>query len=165
MSLLTAADFWRTRAIPEKNIPAIKATDGPNGARGGIFVGGTKVSTFFGNEASSPTLLAPTNTTTTGRSLPLWCLPGSNMEQGPAPRGGPPSRQRNQGKIGQHASCTHHMHAPASPWGPELRVVLGGPPSHRKVSGSIRPRIAGEGRRGNCQALVPLHQFKPIFVS
>ncbi len=44
MSLLTAADFWRTKAIPEKNIPAVKTSDGPNGARGGIFVGGTKVS-------------------------------------------------------------------------------------------------------------------------
>lgn len=44
VSLLTAADFWRTKAIPEKNIPAVKTSDGPNGARGGIFVGGTKVS-------------------------------------------------------------------------------------------------------------------------
>lgn len=45
VSLLTAADFWRTKAIPEKRIPAIKTSDGPNGARGGIFVGGTKVRT------------------------------------------------------------------------------------------------------------------------
>ncbi|KAJ3471778.1 hypothetical protein MRS44_001877 [Fusarium solani] len=35
-----------TRAIPEKGIPAIKTTDGPNGARGGIFVGGTKAALF-----------------------------------------------------------------------------------------------------------------------
>ncbi|EEU48246.1 glycoside hydrolase family 3 [Fusarium vanettenii 77-13-4] len=33
-------------AIPEKGIPAIKTTDGPNGARGGIFVGGTKAALF-----------------------------------------------------------------------------------------------------------------------
>ncbi|KAH7313580.1 glycoside hydrolase superfamily [Stachybotrys elegans] len=46
VSLLTAADFWRTKAIPEKGIPAIKTTDGPNGARGGIFVGGTKAALF-----------------------------------------------------------------------------------------------------------------------
>lgn len=44
VSLLTAADFWRTKSIPTKGIPAIKTSDGPNGARGGIFVGGTKVS-------------------------------------------------------------------------------------------------------------------------
>jgi beta-glucosidase len=44
VSLLTAADFWRTKAIHSKNIPAIKTSDGPNGVRGGIFVGGTKVS-------------------------------------------------------------------------------------------------------------------------
>lgn len=43
VSLLAAADFWRTKAIPAKNVPAVKTTDGPNGARGGIFVGGTKV--------------------------------------------------------------------------------------------------------------------------
>lgn len=46
ISLLTAADFWRTKAISEKGIPAAKTSDGPNGARGGIFVGGTKVSRF-----------------------------------------------------------------------------------------------------------------------
>ncbi|KAI0909196.1 glycosyl hydrolase family 3 N terminal domain-containing protein [Ustulina deusta] len=46
VSLLTAADFWRTKAIPDKGITAIKASDGPNGARGGIFVGGTKAALF-----------------------------------------------------------------------------------------------------------------------
>ncbi|KAF6521786.1 hypothetical protein HZS61_013314 [Fusarium oxysporum f. sp. conglutinans] len=46
VSLLTAADFWRTKAIPEKGIPSIKTTDGPNGARGGVFVGGTKAALF-----------------------------------------------------------------------------------------------------------------------
>ncbi|KAI1114962.1 glycosyl hydrolase family 3 N terminal domain-containing protein [Nemania sp. NC0429] len=46
VSLLTAADFWRTKAIPDKRIPAIKTSDGPNGARGGIFVGGTKAALF-----------------------------------------------------------------------------------------------------------------------
>lgn len=44
VSLLTAADFWRTKAITRKGIPAAKTSDGPNGARGGVFVGGTKVS-------------------------------------------------------------------------------------------------------------------------
>ncbi|KAI8624219.1 glycoside hydrolase family 3 protein [Xylariaceae sp. FL1651] len=46
VSLLTAADFWRTKSIPTKGIPAIKTSDGPNGARGGIFVGGTKAALF-----------------------------------------------------------------------------------------------------------------------
>ncbi|KAL2755799.1 glycoside hydrolase family 3 protein [Sodiomyces alcalophilus JCM 7366] len=46
VSLLTAADFWRTRAIPSKGVPSIKTSDGPNGARGGIFVGGTKAALF-----------------------------------------------------------------------------------------------------------------------
>ncbi|KAK0731141.1 glycoside hydrolase superfamily [Lasiosphaeris hirsuta] len=46
VSLLTAADAWRTKAIPSKNIPAVKTSDGPNGARGGVFVGGTKAALF-----------------------------------------------------------------------------------------------------------------------
>ncbi|KAF3764394.1 family 3 glycoside hydrolase [Cryphonectria parasitica EP155] len=46
ISLLTAADFWRTNAITSKGIPAAKTSDGPNGARGGIFVGGTKAALF-----------------------------------------------------------------------------------------------------------------------
>jgi len=46
ISLLRAADFWRTVAIPEKGIPAIKTSDGPNGARGGIFTGGTRAALF-----------------------------------------------------------------------------------------------------------------------
>ncbi|ROV93354.1 hypothetical protein VSDG_06871 [Cytospora chrysosperma] len=46
VSLLTAADFWRTKAITRKGIPAAKTSDGPNGARGGVFVGGTKAALF-----------------------------------------------------------------------------------------------------------------------
>lgn len=44
ISLLTAADFWRTTSIASKGVPAAKTSDGPNGARGEVFVGGTKVS-------------------------------------------------------------------------------------------------------------------------
>lgn len=46
VSLLTAADFWRSKSIPEKGIPAFKTSDGPNGARGAIFKAGTKVRNF-----------------------------------------------------------------------------------------------------------------------
>jgi len=46
VSLLVAADFWRSKAIPSKGIPAFKTSDGPNGARGGIFSGGTKAALF-----------------------------------------------------------------------------------------------------------------------
>jgi beta-glucosidase len=43
ISLLVAADFWRSKSLPEKGIPAFKTSDGPNGARGAIFKAGTKV--------------------------------------------------------------------------------------------------------------------------
>ena len=42
VSLLAGADFWTTVPIPRLNIPALKVTDGPAGARGGgPLVGGT----------------------------------------------------------------------------------------------------------------------------
>ena len=46
-SLLAGDDFWTTVAIPRLNIPKIKVTDGPNGARGaGSLVGGVKSACF-----------------------------------------------------------------------------------------------------------------------
>lgn len=38
--LTAGADVWRTHAFPEAGVPQVKVTDGPNGARGGDFVGG-----------------------------------------------------------------------------------------------------------------------------
>ncbi|KAL7421535.1 hypothetical protein Q5752_003304 [Cryptotrichosporon argae] len=35
--LLAGRDFWHTVPIPRLNIPSVKVTDGPNGARGGSF--------------------------------------------------------------------------------------------------------------------------------
>ena len=47
VSLLAGADFWTTVPIERLNIPAIKVTDGPNGARGGgSLVGGVKSACF-----------------------------------------------------------------------------------------------------------------------
>ncbi|KAF2740495.1 hypothetical protein EJ04DRAFT_600794 [Polyplosphaeria fusca] len=46
ISLLAGKDFWETVAIPSKGVPPIKTTDGPNGARGAFFSGGTSAACF-----------------------------------------------------------------------------------------------------------------------
>src|SRR5215210_3829179 len=47
VSLLAGADFWTTVPIPRLNIPPLKVSDGPAGARGGgALVGGKKTAAF-----------------------------------------------------------------------------------------------------------------------
>lgn len=47
VALLAGADFWTTVPIERLGIPAIKVSDGPNGARGGgSLVGGVKAASF-----------------------------------------------------------------------------------------------------------------------
>jgi beta-glucosidase len=46
VALLSGADFWTTVPIPRLNIPAVKVSDGPNGARGGIFKDGPSTACF-----------------------------------------------------------------------------------------------------------------------
>ncbi|MEO0004032.1 MAG: hypothetical protein RLZZ22_1724, partial [Pseudomonadota bacterium] len=46
VSLLSGADFWTTASVPRLNVPATKVTDGPNGARGGIFKDGPTTACF-----------------------------------------------------------------------------------------------------------------------
>ncbi|KAF9692453.1 hypothetical protein EKO04_009567 [Ascochyta lentis] len=46
ISLLAGKDFWETVPIPDKGVPAIKTSDGPNGARGEVFSGGTRAACF-----------------------------------------------------------------------------------------------------------------------
>ncbi|KAJ4370519.1 hypothetical protein N0V83_005040 [Neocucurbitaria cava] len=46
ISLLAGKDFWETVPIPGKGVPAIKTSDGPNGARGEVFTGGTRAACF-----------------------------------------------------------------------------------------------------------------------
>ncbi|KAH3915954.1 beta-glucosidase [Parastagonospora nodorum] len=46
IALLAGKDFWETVPIPGKGVPAIKTSDGPNGARGEVFTGGTRAACF-----------------------------------------------------------------------------------------------------------------------
>jgi beta-glucosidase len=47
VALLAGADFWITVPVERLGIPAIKVSDGPNGARGGgTLVGGTTAACF-----------------------------------------------------------------------------------------------------------------------
>ena len=47
VALLAGADFWRTVPVPRLNVPQLKVTDGPAGARGsGALVGGKKTAAF-----------------------------------------------------------------------------------------------------------------------
>jgi beta-glucosidase len=45
-SLLSGADFWTTVPMPRLGVPAIKVSDGPNGARGGVFKDGPATACF-----------------------------------------------------------------------------------------------------------------------
>lgn len=45
-SLLSGADFWHTVPLPRLAVPAVKVSDGPNGARGGIFKDGPSTACF-----------------------------------------------------------------------------------------------------------------------
>ncbi|QBD75129.1 beta-glucosidase [Ktedonosporobacter rubrisoli] len=46
VSLLAGSDMWHTVAIERLGIPALKVTDGPNGARGDTMFGGTTAACF-----------------------------------------------------------------------------------------------------------------------
>ena len=46
VSMLAGADMWHTVAINRLGIPALKMSDGPNGARGGSFSGGATAACF-----------------------------------------------------------------------------------------------------------------------
>lgn len=46
VGLLAGADFWTTVPVPRLGVPAIKVSDGPNGARGGVFKDGPATACF-----------------------------------------------------------------------------------------------------------------------
>ncbi|KAJ4301134.1 hypothetical protein N0V90_003224 [Kalmusia sp. IMI 367209] len=55
VSLLAGKDFWETVPVHEKGVPAIKVSDGPNGARGETFSGGTRAACFPASCCSAST--------------------------------------------------------------------------------------------------------------
>ncbi len=55
VQLLTGADFWTTVALPHLGVPAVKLSDGPNGARGAVFKDGPATACFPAGIALSAT--------------------------------------------------------------------------------------------------------------
>jgi beta-glucosidase len=68
ISLLAGKDFWETVPIPDKGVPAIKTSDGPNGARGEVFTGGTRAACFPAAVCSAATW-DPANAKRIGHAL------------------------------------------------------------------------------------------------
>lgn len=67
-SLLSGADFWTTVPIVRLGVPAVKVSDGPNGARGGIFKDGPSTACFPAGIALGATW-DPALVEQTGRAL------------------------------------------------------------------------------------------------
>ncbi|KAF1971376.1 hypothetical protein BU23DRAFT_569885 [Bimuria novae-zelandiae CBS 107.79] len=55
VSLLAGKDFWETVPVKAKGVPAIKTSDGPNGARGETFSGGKRAACFPASCCSAST--------------------------------------------------------------------------------------------------------------
>ncbi|KAH7001444.1 family 3 glycoside hydrolase [Ilyonectria destructans] len=55
VTLLAGKDLWETIPIPSKGVPAVKLSDGPNGARGAAFTGGTTAACFPAASAMAAT--------------------------------------------------------------------------------------------------------------
>lgn len=67
-TLLSDADFWTTSKIARLGVPALKVSDGPNGARGSQFQGGV-TSACFQASVSLAASFDPELACNTGRAL------------------------------------------------------------------------------------------------
>ncbi|KAF1945390.1 hypothetical protein EJ02DRAFT_500875 [Clathrospora elynae] len=66
--ILAGKDFWETVPVPKKGIPAIKTSDGPNGARGEVFADGKRAACFPAAVCSAATW-DPVNAKRIGHAL------------------------------------------------------------------------------------------------
>jgi hypothetical protein len=101
VSLLTGADFWTTVPIPRLGVPAIKLTDGPNGARGGIFKDGPSTACF-----------------------PVGYCAGRHLESGADRTGGRGAWRRGQAQRRTGTARAHRQPAAHGLQRPQFRVLL-----------------------------------------
>ena len=105
VSLLAGAGFWTTVPVARLGIPAIKVSDGPNGARGGgSLVGGVKAAAFPVGIALASTW----NTDLVGQV-------------------GAALAEEAQSKGAHVPAGADGQHPPLAAQRPQLRVLLGGP--------------------------------------
>ncbi|TDZ68034.1 putative beta-glucosidase J [Colletotrichum trifolii] len=99
VSLLTGSDTWHTQDIARLGIGAVKLTDGPSGARGKIFVDGTK-SAF----------------------IPGADVPGGDVVEEPAEGAGPLAFRKAAAELGFDVSVKHARGAVTPKWLPLLEA-------------------------------------------
>ena len=130
VALLAGADFWTTVPVARLGIPAIKVSDGPNGARGGgSLVGGVRAASF-------PVAI------------------GARRDLGPEARRGDRRSARRGGALEgrPRPARADGQHPPLAAERPQLRVLLGGPAARGRDRGRLCPGRAEQGRRGDHQA-------------
>src|SRR5215211_2337440 len=176
VSLLSGANFWMTVPIEWLGIPAIKVTDGPNGARGGgSLVGGVKAASFpvgialaaswnlalvhqigqaLAEEAQSKgarvllasSTRAPLDCASSARACPIWCTSARFQLA---------ARAMPTGKLAAFTPPTK-LPPPRAPFGPSV-TLMAGMPSHSM--GTVIQKLAPDRRETFSSSVIVSSKF------